>query len=283
MRRGGARKGTWRLFFGMGAGAGVIVIYITVGVMTVLAIREEEEINRCREYNLRRIGIALRMYAQDNGGSFPHIEPGVAEVANASGLPAGCVIAFKDKQGQWRASGLGLLIQGGYLQRAVGHIRLWGAHVLYCPGMRGQDEAWVRAFTLDEDERFFQTGQPSATDGDGIGELPDNPDVMVCGYVLRPPGGAGAIDKERIRLEYEPATVSDLLFCGEASRVRNHKRAYNVLFRDGRVRTFYDVKDQVARACRSVRPQEIEQTVDGVFWDGFDSLTGGPWRWKEKK
>jgi len=147
------------------------------------------------------------------------------------------------------------------------------AGLLYCPaGTHGENEEWVTAFSFDQDESFWLTGKPGPADGDGLGELPGNPDVMVCSYVLRfnlgNPCGCTHLEKEA-----GSAIVSDLLFFGRSRSVNKHQKIYNVVFGDGRARFCRDKEGRIERACSGVAPGEIERVVDEVvFRHYFDPV-----------
>lgn len=229
----------------------------------------------CRS-TLRMMGIAMHMYAQDNDGWTPAIQPVAMEAANEAGVPGGCVVAFGDKEGKWRASGLGLLIEGGVLAANERVVRVDREPLIdppwcYCPLTHGTDQRWVNAFTVDRDEVFWRTGKPGPSDGDGVGELPGNPAVMVCSYTLRP-NTENARGSFRLDDFAGHAVASDLLFFGESGAVENHAGAYNVLFSDGSQRQFVDKDGRIAAACRGVKAEEIDETVERIFGELFDPL-----------
>lgn len=92
------------------AAAGFISALIWAAALPMQPSRSKGEGQRvaCRS-NLRQIGTALQMYAEANGGWTPAIEPEARRIANAAGLPAGCVVTFKEADGRYKATGLGLL------------------------------------------------------------------------------------------------------------------------------------------------------------------------------
>lgn len=253
-------RGTLRIVVG-------IAIIVAIGLFVVDAARKiakEELETECRG-NLRQIGKAFGLYAQDNGGWTPAIEPEARRIANAAGLAAGSVLTFRDRDGQYKASGLGLLVAGGYLPE--GRFDL-----LHCPGLHGENERWIDAFTMDSDESFWKTGKPGSTDGDGVGELPGRSDVMLCNYTLRcrNPEKAdetwGAALLEHFMLD--EACVSDLLFLGNLGAVQNHENIWNVSYPEDRfyssrsVKSFWDGSFALRKACMHVPPEEIENVVD---------------------
>ena len=252
---------------GMGSAVGGLLAGLAmVGVWMWLDTRfgqaeEDPRVTQCRS-SLRQIGLAVIMYAGDNGDWTPAIEPRTREIAKKAAVPAGCVLTFKDEDGKYKASGLGLLFAGRYMTQ-------YGAPVLYCPQTSGKDEDWVRAFSLDEDEGFWRTRKPGPTDRDGVGELPGGEDVMISSYVLR-----YKTDNEwgAMRLEdsLSKAIVCDLLFLGEPGAVRNHEgTSYHVLFGDGSVRRYRDDEGRIAGVSQAVSEDKIENVVDKLIFSEF--------------
>ena len=222
---------------------------------------------QCRS-SLRQIALALNFYASDNGGWYPAMDPDTRQLANDAGLPAGSVVAFRDTDGVYKATGLGLLFAGGYLKRT-------GASVLYCPGVRRGDEEWLAAFTEDADERFWREMKALPPDGDGVGELPGQPDVILCSYVLRwnPENPAGATHSDIGWPRAGRALVSDLFVFDGPQIGPAHKSVWNVLFPDGSVGTLQDTEGQVTEACSGVNAEKIEEVVDEVVFGGlFDPV-----------
>lgn len=241
----------------------IIALLVVVGLVLLVApmARENRRQTACRS-NLRQMGLAMTMYANDYGGWTPSIEPEARRIANAAGLPAGCVLTFKDKDGIYKSSGLGRLQEGGYVVR-------FGVAAFYCPSTHGDDETWVMAFSPDEDEGFWQTGKPGPTDGDGVGELPGNADVMLSGYVLRfnTENEWGALSTAE---PYYPV-ASDLVVFRDRSVSVSHRSVFNVLYMDGSVKTHEDTQDVIASLCQGVSADEIEDTLDRriyrQYWD----------------
>ena len=227
--------------------------------------REEARRTRCR-VNLRQLGIAIDMYAQDNGGWTPAIYATALEAAHSVGIPAGCVLTFRDADGQCHASGLGLLIEGDHLARS-------NLSVLYCPSISGKDRSWVRALSYDEDD--WSDSDLGRTDADGVGELPGNPDVKVSSYVLRydtrKPWGAW---KWKSDLKSGNRTVlSDFLPFTPPGAVEHHGNYYNLLLDDEIAYTFSDMEGHIRRACENARADQIETIVDEeVFGEYFDLI-----------
>ena len=262
---------------GMGiAVAGLIVGILGTVVITFVALmiamlmpalgraRAEARKTQCRS-NLRGIGLALTIYANDNRGWSPSIAPEARDLANEAGVPAGCVVAYEDAQGTWHAVGLGLLWEGGYVTGA-------GRTVLSSPVLTGEDPTWANAFRLDEDDPFWVTRSPCAPDGDGLGELPGNPRVMLTNYVLRynteNPWGSRNFDAS-----LGTAIVSNILPVVPGGVASHPGDSYNVLFTDGSVKVFSDAGSALKNACVSARGGDIEDLVDkAVFGTYFDAL-----------
>ena len=225
--------------------------------------RGEARKTQCRS-NLRQIGLAITIYANDSRGWSPSIAPEARELANAEGVPAGCVVAYEDNQGVWRATGLGLLWEGGYLTST-------GRAVLSSPVLAGDDPEWVNAFTLDENDSFWVTRSPGAPDGDGVGELPGNPRVMLTNYVLRynteNPWGS-----MKLYSSIGKAIVSNILPVVPGGVASHDGDAYNVLFTDGSVKVFSDASNAVKNTCASAG-DDIEKVIDkDVFGTYFDAI-----------
>ena len=168
------------------------------------------------------------------------------------------MLAFRDGDGAWKASGLGLLWTGGYMQRR-------GAAEFYCPATVKNAAPWRDALTFDDNEAFWQTKRAGPGDGDGIGELPDGSKAIISNYTLRY-HAADTWGARRFFEAQEQAMVSDLLFFGEGDTARNHERVYHILFGGGSVKTFSDPSGQVGKSCRETRGD------DAVFRELFDPL-----------
>jgi len=235
---------------------------------------------QCRQM-LRSIGLALAVYSLENGGWGPTIEPEARQLANAAGIASGSVLAFRDRDGQWRPSGLGRLYQEGFLMRA------YKGEVLYCPAISGKDSAWVESFRYDPDD--WPVGADSETtpgqcmlgptDGDGVGELPRNPSVMITSYVLRT-NPDNAWRSWKMTDLFGVAVVSDLLFFGSREAVFNHPQEYNVLFSDGSWKTYDDpahvVRDACAAKAGTPDPDAAASEIFATFFDPFYMTDWGP-------
>jgi len=255
-------------------GRPALLALILIGVLVVVVIwllffpRYQPAINhalsmQCRS-NLRSIGMAMVFYASDNDGWFPAIEPGARKVANAHGVPAGCVVSFRDEDNTYKASGLGLLQTGGYLTRKP-------SILFYCPSAFFPDNKKVsKAFRFDKDEQFWRSAKAAPSNGDGIGELPGNPDVIISTYVLRYNGGNEWGATKGTILKTQRAIVSDLLFFGHAES-KLHGGSFNVLFTDGAVKAVKDPKGAIPRATKNVAPENIEKIVDTIIFPIFDT------------
>lgn len=266
---------------------GMLVVVVAAAILTPRLLKDAQERGRrltCRA-NLRQIGYAMMWYAADYSGWGPTIAPRAREIANAVGVPAGSVLRFRNAQGHWEPSGLGILREGGYL---CSHF-VFG---MYCPSVSGNDPTVVNAFTCDREEPFWAVYDGGAN-ANGIGELPGG-EAVLCGYVLRygtgNPQGAVRFDfnaalarlpsarkPEDRPPEYEPlplkGVISDLLFFGEPGAVRNHEGVYNVMLTDGSVKTFRDDEGRIAEICKGVRAEEIENVIDKeIFGEFFDLL-----------
>ena len=246
-----------------------VIAALTFPITGARADDAEDKGTLCRQH-LRYIGLAIVMYANDNRGWTPAIYPHASELANDKDVSGGAVLAYKDTDGSWKASGLGLLLAGGYLTQK-------GGSFLYCTDPAGNDPAWVRAFSLDEDEAFITSKgrEWGPTDGDGVAELPGNPDALVGGYVLRyNPDSAWGSWKWEDALSDGKSMVSDpVVFGMPDDRVKGHDGLlYNVLFIDGSVRTFYDAAHVVRNAAASIKGGDVERKLSKIFETYFDSI-----------
>jgi len=259
-RCGGIRHGV----FGLVVGLASVFLWSSVLLVALGRAKEEQRRAHCRS-NLRKVGIALTMYAQDNGGWTPAIYSEALEAAHRAGLPGGSVVAFRGEDGHWKASGLGLLAEGGYLSTM-------GPNVLYCPSTSGEDPSWVDGFSYDADD--WHTSGPGPADGDGVGELPGNPEVMVSSYVLRynrrAQGGSYGWEDADIT-----AIVSDFLPFTAPEIVNNNRDLYNVIVCSAAaVASFPDTNSLIREACKGVDSNDIERTVDEVV---FGEYLDGVW------
>jgi len=235
-----------------------------MGIQALGRARGEARKTQCRSY-LRGIGLAITMYSSDYGGWSPSIAPEARDLANAAGVPGGCVIAYEDTEGIWHATGLGLLYEGGYLIRK-------GPDSVFSPSLDGDDPTWVSAFTLDPDDSFWAAGTPGSPDGDGVGELPGNPRVMLSNYVLRykPDNPWGSV---RFAGRIGQAIVSNILPVVPGGVASHGGDSYNVLFADGSVKTFDDVSRVVRNACVVADGDDIDSVIDtAVFATWFDAM-----------
>ena len=191
----------------------MVIIALLVGLLLPALARAKEEARKtqCRS-NLRQIGLAIQMYAGDNGGWTPefggqmyrrsgttHVYypwDGVDYAGESFGLmwaneaPGTCNVTFGQSQ-PWliapatpsRPVGIGLLWAGGYLTHK-------GAQILYCPsnhsGLYAQEnkiDKYQQAY--DPDEPFWtSSGRVVRGDGDGVGDwdsVNHNPDACSDG------------------------------------------------------------------------------------------------------
>lgn len=270
---------------GLKLGPAFIVLSAVVLVPLVPTVRRLAEpgprgLLQCR-HNLMRLGLALEIYGHANGGWGPTIEPEARQLANAAGIASGSVLAFRDRDGQWRPSGLGRLYQEGFLMRA------YKGEVLYCPAISGKDSPWIDSFRYDPDD--WPLGDDSEatpgqcmlgpTDRDGVGELPGNPSVMITSYLLRT-NPDNAWGSWRMGDLFGVAVVSDLLFFGSSQAVFNHPQEYNVLFSDGSWKTYEDpahvVRDACAAKAGTPDPDAAASDIFETFFDPFYMTDPGP-------
>jgi len=251
---------------------GILGTVVTTFLLLMVALllpalgraRGEARKTQCRS-NLRQIGLAMTIYANDHRGWTPIVAPEARDLANAAGVPGGCVVAYEDSQGVWHATGLGLLWEGDYVARQ-------GRAVLSCPVLAGDDPVWVNAFTLDEDDSFWAAGTPGPPDGDGVGELPGDPRVMLTNYVLRcntdNPWGSTKFTSRSMT-----AIVSNILPMAPGGVASHGGDSYNVLFTDGSVKVFSDVSRVIRSACVVADGDDIDNVIDtAVFGTYFDPL-----------
>jgi len=243
------------------------LFYIGLGILMpmVRSSHRYARMTQCRS-NLRQIGLAMMMYANDNKGWTPSIEPGAIEIANSAGVPVGCVLTFKDTDSKWKTSGLGRLWEGGYLKK-------WDSWVFYNPEFRVNEEVLRNAFRCDDDEPFWTSLQPGAPDGDGKGELPGNPDVIICNLTLRfhtdNHWGAIKLDEKNNK-----GLISTLLYFKNPGAVESIEPEHYVLFHDNKVRTWKDENDKIPAILKSTLPKDIEKNIDKVIFEKyFDNAT----------
>ena len=268
----GRRKGKGLAIAGLVMGVVLPVVHIVfmAGVVLPRLARALDEARSIRcQTNLKLLESAIHAYARDYDNWTPTVHPRARELANAAGAPAGCVLAFRDADGSWKATGLGLLYSDRSVLPPAGSI-------FYCPALSGSDASWVTAFSYDEDEVLWERRKPGPADADGVGELPGNPDVMVCSYVLRcnPQYEHGAWRLPELEGK---GVVSDLLLFASPGAVQSHGGRYNILFLSGGwersgVRQFDDKSAVIDSATTGVAPADIEATVNDIFAEYFDPL-----------
>jgi len=249
----------------------VLALLLAVSVLALAAMfvpallraPEEDRRTQCRS-NLRQLGLGLAIYSNGNAGWGPSIEPKAREIANAFGVPAGCVLVFQDDDGIWKTSGPGWIYGGGY-------VCTLGFPGSYCPSTEGHDEAWVQRFTCNIDGKYWYGARDWETELALDAKLPGGR-AVVGSLVLRY-NAENAWGATRIHDTSAKAIVSDLLFFGEPGAVRNHENVHNVLFTDGSVRSFRDWEGRIDEMCKGVRAEEIERVVDEeIFGAVFDAL-----------
>ena len=177
----------------------MVIIALLVGLLLPALARAKEEARKtqCRS-NLRQIGLAVQMYANDNGGWSPVLSGTYFWDTSAStkrALNDGYTVEADDRlfgilhqrhgvhsnavtvgHPQWwlcsdsRPStpiGLGLLWSGGYLTSK-------GAQILYCPsnqsGRYAKEIKWDKVQRYDDDEPFWTSnGRVTRGDDDLLG------------------------------------------------------------------------------------------------------------------
>jgi len=164
----------------------MVIIALLVGLLLPALARAKEEARKtqCRS-NLRQIGYAIQMYANDNGGYWP-ATGGADWRLTWQGNPVDLLgyargdffpsfFATTGNPAPWhctkarpaRAIGLGLLWSGGYLTSK-------GAQILYCPsdnsGPKASELNSPKVITYDSDEPFWTSkGNVVRSDNDDIG------------------------------------------------------------------------------------------------------------------
>jgi len=186
----------------------MVIIALLIGLLLPALSRAKEEARKtqCRS-NLRQIGMAIEMYANDNSGYMPGLdgsmvmdapygtplhntaiawwEPtsggvmrnhfggfavwmGVSSNTMSTGNPQ---VWHSTEARPAKAIGLGRLWTGGYLSAK-------GAQVLYCPsnhcGLAIKELRYDHSFRYDADEPLWTSrGQVVRADGDGLGDALD--------------------------------------------------------------------------------------------------------------
>ena len=169
----------------------MVIIALLIGLLLPALSRAKEEARKtqCRS-NMRQLGLAFGMYANDNGNYTPPLGGCGIRTATATGqkvfaLTAICelprnVMMVSESQPWLRTAvrpnrpiGLGLLYAGGYLTQK-------GAQTLFCPSNNGgpRTEApypigsYMAQIMYDKDEPFFTSkGMITRGDGDGLGNI----------------------------------------------------------------------------------------------------------------
>jgi len=179
----------------------MVIIALLVGLLLPALARAKEEARKtqCRS-NLRQIGLAIMMYANDNGGYSPEIGGGMyLDADNTGQLRYGWQTAYnvgdsglaanQDSAGAVASNSL-TMAQPQYWQtsparpaRDVGLGHLWtagyltskGAQIMYCPS--NNSSRWIKEqridkkFRYDSDEPFWTSnGSVIRGDNDSIGE-----------------------------------------------------------------------------------------------------------------
>jgi len=186
----------------------MVIIALLIGLLLPALSRAKEEARKtqCRS-NLRQIGMAIEMYANDNSGYMPGLDGSMAspvrygspvpysnaarpwwDTAGIAGFSEAHFGAFCSFMGVcstslttgnpqvWHSSpshpakaiGLGRLWSGGYLTSK-------GAQIMYCPSNQStklvKEQRYDKRVRYDADEPFWTSkGSVTRADGDGVGD-----------------------------------------------------------------------------------------------------------------
>ena len=174
----------------------MVIIALLIGLLLPALSRAKEEARKtqCRS-NLRQVGMAIEMYANDNGGWTPEMSGNFNTIGSTNanftvpstnpnaifgthrqdfGLTS--ISAIYGQPQRWlanstkpcRAIGLGLLYAGGYLTSK-------GAQILYCPSNQSsrlsKESRYDKMQRYDEDEPFWTSkGNVVRANGNGLGD-----------------------------------------------------------------------------------------------------------------
>ena len=227
----------------------MLIIALLIGLLLPGLARAKEEARKtqCRS-NLRQLGLAMMMYANDNGGWSPEVG-GVLSGRHSDGMgfyPSsrqpcddyGLMYSFEPPSGSnltmgqpqhWQCSpahpsrpiGIGLLWACGYLTHK-------GALVLFCPSNQSGEVARIskndRMRRYDDDEPFW-TSQGAIVRGDadrhGDWEVPlHSPATCWDGTASLSGGFCMVLTNYDIRMhkEFFSAGVTDFTLCGYGTR-----------------------------------------------------------------
>jgi len=172
----------------------MVIIALLIGLLLPALSRAKEEARKtqCRS-NLRQIGLAMQMYANDNGGYWTAM--GGPSAAAATNLATEAAQAGNERFGLWQAhyshwnlvtipdpcywrrspttpgipTGIGLLWSSGYLTSK-------GAQLMYCPSdnssMKSMESRVNRTYRYDSDEPFWTSnGKVVRSDNDVVGNV----------------------------------------------------------------------------------------------------------------
>jgi len=223
--------------------------------------------------NLRIIGKALLLYAEDNNGWTPSIEPEAKKIANKNGVPAGCVLAYKNN-GCWKTSGLGRIVCCGQLKKvakASGTYPTMHLSAFFCDlTLKGSD---AKYFRVDAKEEFWKSYRLSATNNNEVGELPGNPDYMISSIVLRynTNNEFGAMQLKQTRPE---PILSTLLVFGKSWDIRHFASVYTIFFTDGSVKRYTDKNAVISNILRYTQYPDLEKVLDKVIFEKYFANTG---------
>jgi len=192
----------------------MVIIALLIGLLLPALSRAKEEARKtqCRS-NMRQIGLAMGMYANDNGGYSTPLGGNAVRTTGGETVfgiwspqstPADILTIEEPKC--WARSmarpsrpiGLGLLWAGGYLTQK-------GALTLYCPSNNSGKEALITAWEIipymqtrhyDKDEPFWTSkGQITVANGNYIGDPGGNSaELQTSAYYMCDAGWAGPND-----------------------------------------------------------------------------------------
>ena len=192
----------------------MVIIALLVGLLLPALARAKEESRKtqCRS-NLRQLGLAMEMYANDNGGWTTEFAGGMFIVTDAGGTwqQSGCNAGWCDpRDDPWGQAGPPVVFSAfmcstptntavtvGRTQRwtvsearpsrpigigllwAGGYLTSKGAQIMYCPSNNSprysKENKWPKRHHYDSDEPFWTSkGLVVRGDGDDVGNAPSS-------------------------------------------------------------------------------------------------------------